>query len=82
MDALPELRAGVQWAQGELSFDVDVRVHVFELTIRVLGGLLAAHSALIRDKTLVPGETTTLPGGNDSILINLLRCHLSNSTSC
>lgn len=29
-----------------LTFDLDVRVHVFEVTIRALGGLLSAHQLL------------------------------------
>lgn len=56
MDAREELREGVRWAEKSLNFDVDVRVHVFELTIRALGGLLSTHSLLVRDSSLVPGE--------------------------
>lgn len=56
MDAREELREGVRWAETSLDFDVDARVHVFELTIRALGGLLSTHSLLVRDSSLVPGE--------------------------
>lgn len=37
----------------QLSFDVDVRVNVFEANIRLLGGLLSAH-LLAEDATLGP----------------------------
>jgi mannosidase alpha-like ER degradation enhancer 2 len=33
---------------------VDERVHVFELTIRALGGLLSTHTLLLRNPKLVP----------------------------
>lgn len=58
MNARDELRDGVRWAERELDLDVDVRAHVFELTIRSLGGLLSTHSLLVRDSTLVPGQRT------------------------
>ena len=45
----------MSWTQTSLDLDVDVRAHVFELTIRSLGGLLSAHSLLIRDPALMPG---------------------------
>lgn len=57
MDAKAELQEAVAWAGAELSFDIDKRVHVFELTIRALGGLLSAHALLAADPTLVPGES-------------------------
>lgn len=38
-----ELRAAVGALGANASFDVDQRVHVFELTIRAVGGLLSAH---------------------------------------
>lgn len=31
------------------------QVHVFETVIRVLGGMLSAHTLLVRDPSLVPG---------------------------
>lgn len=49
-----EVRRAVHWLRDNLSFDVDERVHVFELTIRALGGLLSAHVLLLRDPNLVP----------------------------
>jgi len=55
VNALDELRHAVRWAEQSLDLDVDVRAHVFELTIRSLGGLLSAHSLLVRDPALVPG---------------------------
>lgn len=36
-------------------FDIDARVHVFEMTIRTLGGLLSAHSLILQSPELVPG---------------------------
>lgn len=53
MDRLQDFRRGVCWAggdcagarapEGRLSFDLNTSVHVFETTIRALGGLLSAH---------------------------------------
>ena len=37
-----------------LQFDKDVKVHLFEVVIRVLGGLLSAHLLITRDSTLLP----------------------------
>lgn len=56
MGAKRELQEAVAWAGRELSFDIDRRVHVFELTIRALGGLLSAHAILEANTSLVPGE--------------------------
>ncbi|XP_024523829.1 alpha-mannosidase I MNS5 isoform X1 [Selaginella moellendorffii] len=38
-----EFEKGVLWLAENLSFDVDVRVNVFECNIRLLGGLISAH---------------------------------------
>jgi hypothetical protein len=38
-----EFAKAVNWASKNLTFDLDKRVHTFELTIRALGGLLSAH---------------------------------------
>jgi mannosidase alpha-like ER degradation enhancer 2 len=38
-----EFRLAVEWLARSLSFDRDVSVSVFEVNIRVLGGLLSAH---------------------------------------
>lgn len=35
-----ELASAVQWLQANLKLDLDVRIHVFELTIRALGEAL------------------------------------------
>ena len=56
MNATDELRTAVAWATHSLSFDLDRRVHVFELTIRALGSLLSAHALLLADPSLVPGR--------------------------
>lgn len=37
-----------------LHFDKDVKVHLFEVVIRVLGGLISAHLLITRDPTLLP----------------------------
>ena len=38
-----EFAKGVRWVGSHVSFDQDIDVHVFETTIRLLGGLLSAH---------------------------------------
>ena len=38
-----EFARGVRWVGAHVSFDQDIDVHVFETTIRLLGGLLSAH---------------------------------------
>ncbi|KAL3161638.1 hypothetical protein ABBQ32_010493 [Trebouxia sp. C0010 RCD-2024] len=50
-----KLREATLWLQDNLTFDVDQRVHVFEVTIRVLGGLLSCHIMLERMPSAVPG---------------------------
>lgn len=53
---LPALREAVAFVDSHPNlFDVDTRVHVFEVTIRALGGLLSAHTLATADPTLVPG---------------------------
>lgn len=48
-----ELRKAVLFVSNSLSFDIDARVHVFEVTIRGLGGLLSAHTLLSDDKAQI-----------------------------
>jgi mannosidase alpha-like ER degradation enhancer 1 len=48
--------AGVEYLSRKLSFDADLRVHLFELNIRILGGLLSAH-LLITDPDRGPALT-------------------------
>jgi ER degradation enhancer, mannosidase alpha-like 2 len=48
------LRRAVHWLQANASFEVDSRVHIFELTIRAVGGLLSAHELLLADPTVLP----------------------------
>ncbi|KAK9786898.1 hypothetical protein WJX73_010844 [Symbiochloris irregularis] len=48
------LQQAVLWLGDHLSLDVDARVHVFELTIRALGGLLSAYQLLTRNQELLP----------------------------
>lgn len=42
-----EFERAVLWLEDNLSFDVDVRVNVFESTIRLLGGLVSAHQLVL-----------------------------------
>ena len=51
----------------QLSFDVDVRVNVFEANIRLLGGLLSAH-LLASDARL---GSRLMPDGYDGGLLDL-----------
>ena len=51
----------------QLSFDVDVRVNVFEVNIRLLGGLLSGH-LLAADPATGP---RLMPGGYDGGLLVL-----------
>jgi mannosidase alpha-like ER degradation enhancer 1 len=39
-----EFRKQVKWVGENIQFDVDVRVNLFELNIRMLGGLVSAHA--------------------------------------
>lgn len=43
MGKAEELQRAVRLLAANATFDVDHRVHVFELTIRAVGGLLSAH---------------------------------------
>ena len=54
MGDLPAFRSGVAWLCANASFAVDARVHVFELTIRALGGLLSAHVLIDARPSLGP----------------------------
>ena len=49
-----DLRKAVLYISKSLSFDIDAKVHVFEVTIRALGGLLSGHVLLDQNKTMVP----------------------------
>ncbi|GAQ84904.1 Glycosyl hydrolase family 47 [Klebsormidium nitens] len=60
-----EFEKGVSWLSENLSFDIDVRVNVFECTIRHLGGLLSAHM-LASDP-----DTRLMPGGYSGRLLAL-----------
>ena len=45
------LREAVAWLGANATFDVDARVHVFELTIRAVGSLLSAHMLIEQVRT-------------------------------
>ena len=49
------MHQAVQLIRDHLTFDKDIKVHVFETIIRVLGGLTSGHMLLTRDPALVPG---------------------------
>lgn len=48
------------------------QVHVFETTIRVLGGLLSAHTLLTADPSLAPGYDGHLLGSAEDLGNRLL----------
>lgn len=63
MNETESLQLAVQWLSQDREkslFDVDQRVNVFEVNIRVLGGLLSAHQLLISNPLLVPSYTGKL----------------------
>ena len=41
MNLQEEFRQAEEWVRDSLSFDIDSDINVFEITIRVLGGLLS-----------------------------------------
>ena len=41
MNLQEEFRQAEEWVRDSLSFDIDGDINVFEITIRVLGGLLS-----------------------------------------
>jgi hypothetical protein len=51
-----EFTRALAWVNSTLSFDVDVEVSTFEMTIRALGGLLSAH-ALTKESILLSQAT-------------------------
>ena len=48
------LRKAVLFVSKSLNFDINARVHVFEVTIRGIGGLLSCHAFLHADKQAIP----------------------------
>ncbi len=38
-----EFSDAVKWIGANLSFDIDIRINIFECNIRILGGLLSGH---------------------------------------
>ncbi|KAG6540826.1 hypothetical protein Mapa_017804 [Marchantia paleacea] len=49
-----EFEKSVNWLGENLSFNLDVRVNVFECNIRLLGGLISAHMLALDSKRLMP----------------------------
>eukprot|EP00210_Caulerpa_lentillifera_P000610 g591.t1 len=60
MNKSRELRLALEKIDEFVNFDIDDKVHVFEVTIRVLGGLLSAHVLLKRNPAIAPNYTDSL----------------------
>ncbi|KAI8469988.1 MAG: glycoside hydrolase [Monoraphidium minutum] len=56
-DAVADAVRRLEWA---LDFDIDTEVHVFEVTIRMLGGLLSGHVLLERNPAIAPAYNGSL----------------------
>ena len=54
MDRKKDMQQAVELIREHLDFHKDVKVHVFETIIRVLGGLTSGHMLLSRDPSIVP----------------------------
>lgn len=65
MNRRADMQQAVELLRRHLSFDKDVKVHVFETIIRVLGGLTSGHVLIEREPFLVPGY--------DGLLLRLVR---------
>ena len=55
MNRRADMQQAVELLRRHLSFDKDIKVHVFETIIRVLGGLTSGHVLIEREPFLVPG---------------------------
>ncbi|MEW5301076.1 MAG: hypothetical protein WDW36_003957 [Sanguina aurantia] len=55
MNRRADMAQAVELVRRKVHFNRDIKVHVFETVIRVLGGMLSAHTLLVRDPSLVPG---------------------------
>jgi hypothetical protein len=51
-----EVARGVEWIETQLSFGSQEGINLFEVTIRVLGGLLSAYEALLEPALLAKAE--------------------------
>ncbi|GAX82662.1 hypothetical protein CEUSTIGMA_g10088.t1 [Chlamydomonas eustigma] len=49
-----DMQIAVELLRSHLNFEKDIKVHVFETIIRVLGGLISGHMLLTRNPTLIP----------------------------
>lgn len=70
-----EYQRARSWVEDSLSFEVDDKHHAFEVTIRVLGGLLAGEpdelrSKLIRSLTHLHLLAAYHWSGNDTLYLN------------
>lgn len=48
------MEAALELVRLHIDFKIDAKVHVFEVVIRALGGLLSAHTLLLRRPDLIP----------------------------
>ena len=55
MNRRADMQQAIELLRRHLSFDKDIKVHVFETIIRVLGGLTSGHVLIEREPFLVPG---------------------------
>ena len=55
MNRRTDMQQALDLIKEHLTFDQDIKVHVFETIIRVLGGLTSGHILLSREPSLVPG---------------------------
>jgi mannosidase alpha-like ER degradation enhancer 1 len=63
-----EFAKGVEWVTDNINFDIDARVNVFEVNIRLLGGLLSAHTLAV-DPALRCMRFATRPYGGELLAL-------------
>ena len=72
MDRADEFRRSVRYVAGNVSFDADRTVNLFETNIRVLGGLLSAHAIIESQRRAGgPGARRWVPPGYAGELLAL-----------
>ena len=54
MNRRVDMQQAIELLRQHVSFDRDIKVHVFETIIRVLGGLLSGHVLITRNRSLIP----------------------------
>jgi hypothetical protein len=63
MNRKADIKVAVKALEQHVDFNIDARVHVFETTIRVLGGLLSGHVLLLRWARLAAWAAAAAEGG-------------------